>query len=199
MENYKPNSHRSKAEGQEEKNERKFEKVVSGKTKTKKNEMRKFKDIFISEDVGNVKSYIFMDVLVPAIKKAVSDIVRDGIDMILYGSTKGSGKRSDSKISYTSYYDRRDDRRHSDVRERSRFDYDDILYESRGDAERVLAQMQGAIKQYGIVSVADMYDMADEPIPYTGYKYGWTSINTAEVARVRDGYIIKLPKAMPID
>ena len=199
MDNYKPNSHRSKAEQKEAPNEMKFEKVVSGKTKTKKNVMRKFKDVFISEDIGNVKSYIFMDVLVPAIKKAVSDIVRDGIDMILYGGTKRSSGSSGSKVSYRNYYDQRDDRRLPESRSNSRFDYEDIYYETRGDAEAVLAQMRDAIEEYGLVSVAGMYDMADKTAPYTAYKYGWTSLRTAEVTRVRDGYIIKLPKAMPID
>lgn len=198
MDNYKSNSHRAKAE-QEKQQKRKFDKVVSGKTKTKKNEMRKLRDVFISEDVGNVKSYIFMDVLVPAIKKAVSDIVRDGIDMILYGGTKRSGSSSGSKVSYRNYYDSKDDRRRSDPRESTRFDYDDIIYEHRGDAEAVLTQMRDAIERYGIVSVADMYDMANEPAPYTGFRYGWTSIRTAEVVRGRDGYTIKLPKAVAID
>ena len=54
--------------------------------------MQKFADVFISEDVNNVKSYIVMDVLVPAIKKAISDIVTNGIDMILYGKL-GNQKR----------------------------------------------------------------------------------------------------------
>ena len=199
MDKYKPNSHRSKTEQKESPNERKFEKVVSGETKTKKNEMRKFKDVFISEDIGNVKSYIFMDVLVPAIKKAVSDIVRDGIDMILYGGSRRSSGSSGSKVSYRNYYDHRDDRYSPEPRTSSRFDYEDIVYTHRGDAEAVLAQMREAIEEYGLVSVAGMYDMADRTAPYTAYKYGWTSLRTAEVSRARDGYIIKLPKAMPID
>lgn len=199
MADYKPNSHKAKAEG-EVVEKKKFEAVVSGQTKTKPNEMRKFRDIFISEDVGNVKSYIFMDVLVPAIKKAVSDIVRDGIDMILYGSAKHSGGRSDSKISYRQYYDRKDDRHNVDSTIRTRFDYDDIAYRTRGDAEAVRVQMEDAIARYGLVTVSDMYDMSMQPAPYTGNKYGWTSIRTAEVQRTRDGYyILKLPKAMPID
>ena len=34
---------------------------------------------------------------------------------------------------------------------------------------------------------------------YTDNKYGWTNIRNAEVVRVRDGYRIKLPRALPID
>lgn len=72
----KGNSHRSKEE-QASLEKKRVEKVVHGKVKTKKkSEMSKFKDVFISEDAANVKSYVFMDVLVPAIKKAIGDIVR---------------------------------------------------------------------------------------------------------------------------
>ena len=55
------------------------------------------------------------------------------------------------------------------------------------------------IDNYGFVTVADMYDMVDLTAPYTAAKYGWTNIRTAEVIRGRDGYMLKLPKAMPVD
>lgn len=203
MEKYESNSHRSRelqrAEAQPEK---RVQKVVAGNVKTRKNEVRKFTDIFISEDAANVKSYVFMDVLVPAIKKAISDIVTDGIDMILYGST-GSGSRrkssSGSKVSYSRYYDdRRDDRRDS-YRNVGRFDYEDIVLPCRSDAEAVREEMLDCIERYGMVSVADMYDIAGLTPPHTANKYGWTSIRTAEIKRVRDGYILDLPKAMPFD
>ena len=90
-EEYKSNSHKSK-EGQTETltERKKVEKVVHGKVRTKpKSGISKVTDMFISEDAANVKSYIVMDVLVPAVKKAISDIVRDGIDMILYGESRG--------------------------------------------------------------------------------------------------------------
>ena len=196
---YKPNSHKYREE-QAAKTEKKLDKVTSGKVKTKKNEMRKFKDVFISEDVSNVKSYIFMDVLVPAIKKAISDIVRDGIDMILYGGTgKSSRGSSGSKISYRSFYDDKRDDRPGASRVRSRFDYDDLVFETRSDAQAVLDQMYGAIERYQVVTIGDMYDAAEVTAPYTSYKYGWTNLRNAKITRVRDGYILELPKAMPID
>ena len=78
MEDYKPNSRRFR-EGKTESSadERKrVEKVVRGKVKSRKrNEIRKFADVFIPEDMENVKSYILMDVVVPAIKKAISDTI----------------------------------------------------------------------------------------------------------------------------
>ena len=99
------NSYRSKELAAKNAQHKKVEKIVKGKVKTKKkSEISKFKDVFISEDAKDVKSYIMMDVLIPAAKKAISDIVRDGIDMILYGNT--GHKRSSgysSGASYVSY------------------------------------------------------------------------------------------------
>ena len=180
--------------------EKKVEKIVNGTVKTKKkSEAGKIKDLFISEDIQNVKSYILMDVLVPAAKKALKDIVVDGIEMILYGSTGHSSKRSDaSRISYRSYYDRRDDRRDNN-RTRSGYSYDDIILESRGEAEEVLARMDELIEAYGMASVADLYDLVGITGRYTDHKYGWTNVRNAEPVRVRDGYMLKLPKVLPLD
>lgn len=201
---FKSNSHRSREnkETTEKTRERKIEKVVTGKVKTKKNDGRKLANIFISEDAANVKSYVFMDVLVPAIKKAISDIVTNGIDMILYGETRGSRSRSGSKVSYRKYYDDpRDDRydRGSRSGSRSRFDYDDIIFDSRDEAITVREEMNNVIGDYGFVTVADMYDMVDLTAPYTASNYGWTSMRNTEVVHTRDGWILKLSKAMPIE
>lgn len=202
MKEYQSNSHRSK-EQQKTENvpEKKIQKVVNGKVKTRENKGRKLTDIFISEDASNVKSYIFMDVLVPAIKKAISDIVTDGIDMVLYGSTGGRKSKSrDNKVSYRSYYDDRHSDRRDSGSARSRFDYEDLVLDSRGEAEMVLEEMRDVIDRYGLVTVSDMYDMAGLTAPYTSARYGWTNIRNAEVTRVRDGgYVLKLPKAVPID
>lgn len=195
----KPNSHKYKEEQQNQEN--RVQKVVKGSTKTKpKSKVHKFTDTFLSEDVDSVKEYVVSNIMIPAFKKLVSDIVRDGIDMLLYGE---SGRRKDGcgnsdYVSYSRYYDRKDDR-HSEPRARTRFDYNDIIFETRGDAERVRSQMMDIIDTYGFVTVADLYDLSDLDAPYTSNKYGWRSLRSAESVRGRDGYLLKLPKALPID
>ena len=205
---YKPNSHKykeaQKSDQPKEEERKKVEKIANGRVKTKKkNEIAKFKDVFIAEDVSNVKSYILMEVLVPAIKKAVSDIVTNGIDMILYGGNGRGGKErfGASKISYQRYYDRRDDRpSFNESRTRSGYSYDDIILDSRGEAEEVLARLDELIATYGMVSVADLYDLVGVTGNYTDNKYGWVNIRNAEPIRLRDGgYMLKLPKALPLD
>lgn len=202
MEEYKPNSHKSKEDQKGSVPEKKVEKVIAGTVKSKKkSEIQKFTDIFISEDANNVKSYILLDVLVPAIKKAISDIVTNGIDMILYGGTGRTKSNSiASKVSYRSYYDVGNDRRdYSAFRTKTGYNYDDIILDNRGEAEDVLSRMDELISTYGLVSVADLYDLVGVTGNYTDNKYGWTDIRSASVIRVRDGYMLKLPKALPLN
>lgn len=200
MEEYKTNSDKSR---QEVKSKKKVEAVITGTAKTrKKGEMQKFADVFIAEDANNVKSYILMEVIIPAVKKAISDIVTTGIDMILYGEA-GRSKRNGSapKVSYRQYYNQSSEPiRAGSANSRRSIDYDDICFDTRGDAETVLDAMQDIINQYGTVSIADLYELAHVANDnFTLNRYGWANINGAQAVRVRDGYILKLPRAVPLN
>lgn len=197
--NYPSNANVDKAAQKEAAKTAQMQKVVKGTVKTKPNEVRKLTNVFISEDAAKVKSYIVMDVLVPAIKKAISDIVRNGIDMILYGETGRDSKKSNGDyVSYRNYSETVNNR-NSHV-SRGGFSYDDLYFDFRGDAERVLMQMRDAINTYGIVSIGAMYDLAGIASDnYMNHKYGWMNLNNAEIVATSRGYLIKLPKAMPLD
>ena len=201
MEDYKGNSHRSKEEvSTKELTPKKVEQVATGKQR-KKSDVRKFTDVFVSEDMASVKDYILMEVLLPAAKKAIADAVTNGIDMLLYGEARSKNRDRGSRVSYTRYYERdreRDYERGARTRARG-YDYDDIILDTRREAEEVLDRMQDLIDTYGMVSVADLYDLVGISGKYTDNKYGWTHLRSADVQRVRDGYLLKLPKALPFD
>ena len=198
----KPNSYKSKEE-QKASSEKKIEKVVQGEVKTKKkSEIQKLGSIFISEDVNNVKDYILMDVLVPSIKNAIYELVTGSLDMIFFNGQGNLKKKSQSStVSYSRYYDqKRDvDRGYSGTRTATGYDYNDIILETRGEAEDVLDRMSELIDTYGQVTVADLYDLVGITGNYTDNKYGWVNIRNAEPIRVRNGYLLKLPKAIPVD
>lgn len=199
---YKPNSHKYRENQEEVPNEkREVKKVVSKPVQTKKNEIRRLADIFISEDVSNVKSYIWMDVLVPTIKKAIVDIVTDGVNMIFFGGTGNKNKinSNTSKISYRNFYDQKDTPIYSQASSTAKFNYDDIIFETRGEAEAVREEMDNVIERYGFVTIADMYDMVELTPPFTSNKYGWSNISSSRVIKTRYGYVIDLPKAKPIE
>lgn len=201
MSEYKSNSHRSKNENRDNK---KVEKVVSGKARVKKKSgISKLKDNLISEDVDSVKSYAITDVLIPAAKKAISDIITNGIDMILYGETRS--KKGSNSISYVSYdrfsgRDSRSSRNSSSYRRSSYYTYDDIILDSRGEAEEVLRQMDAIIEEFDVASVADLYDLVGISRNFTDQRYGWDNLSDARVERLRDGgYMLRMPRAKTID
>ena len=202
---FQPNSHKFKEEQSRtvpaRDTERRAKKVVAGNARTKKkSELSKLKGSIISEDASTVKSYILSDVLIPAAKKLLDDIICDGMHMILYGDTGRGGRHSNvDRVSYDRY-SRRNDPPRRDLRDRRNnvLDYDDISFESRGDAEKVLRGMDEIMDEYGLVRVADMYDLAGLTCDYLGMDYGWTNINSAQVVRDRGEYVIKMPRAIPI-
>lgn len=186
-----------------EQNEKNIKKVVNSPAKTrKKSEARKFADSFIAEDAGNVGSYILKEVLIPSAKKLIADITKNAIDMFLYGDTDRPKKKNGSRISYREYYDDRDhrDERMSSVRSRSSLEYDEIILDTRGEAELVLDELERIISRYQFASVADLYEIAGiNNNNFTLHRYGWTSVRSATIKRIRDGYLLIMPKAMPID
>lgn len=202
MPDYKPNSNKYKKEQTEIKEEeRRVSKVVQGKVK-KKNDIRKFTDNFISEDAQTIKSYIVMDILIPTFRNTVLDIITGTAEKIFGGDDRRRRRSTADRVSYINYSDRyrERDRRPSDSIRRSACDFDDIIVDSRGEAEEVLAQLDAMIETYKVARVSDLYDLVGVTGPHTANRYGWTNLRNAEAVRLRDGgYLLKLPRAIPID
>ena len=200
---YKSNSHKSKENTTDSKPAGQ-KKVISGTaTRKKKSEMSKIAGSVIAEDAANVGNYIMQDVLIPSLKKAISDIVTNGIDMLLYGETGVTKRResgSSSRVSYRSYYDKREPGNSGAYkRSNSYYDFDEVVVDSYAEADRILSRMDEQIVDCGSVCVGDMYDYAGLPMNWTDNKYGWTDIRDARPERTRDGkYVIRMPKAKPI-
>lgn len=178
--------------------EKKVEKVITSTAKKKKKGFfGKLMGTFVPEDVKDVKSYIFTDVVVPAVKGIISDT----IEKLLYG---GNSRRSSSdrfasgRVSYRSYYDSGKERG-SESRGSISYTYDDIVIPDRGDAQTVVEKMDEMLEQYGYVSVADYYDLVGIVGNYTDNNYGWNDLANLRIDRVREGFLIRLPKASPIN
>ena len=151
-----------------------------------------------SDDAEKVTSYILMDIILPTLADGITDVLKKSIDAIFGRESRSSSNSRSSKISYRSYYESPDNRGNS-AKTRGVYNYDDIIFNSRGEADEVLDRMDELVQGYGNVSVAEFYDLAGVSSEYTSNKYGWTDIHTAKVVRVSgDGYMIKLPRAMPL-
>lgn len=193
MEEYRPNSHRSKDDA----SEKKIASVVSGKVeKKKKSGIAKLADIFVPDDIDSVRSYIVESVIVPLAKKAIEDTIHT----ILYGDAEPPKKTRASSVSYSGYFEK-EKRSSSRAAEKSSRYFDDLTFESRADAEEVIEQLDELIECYGVVSVADLYDLVGfQNGSHTDNKFGWVDLRSARIVRTWDGdYMLKLPKAVPIN
>lgn len=204
MEEYASNSHSSKELKREDVPERKkLTRVTSGEVRTRKKS--KLATAFLSEDISNIKSYILMEIIVPSIKNVITDVVTNSIEMLLHGDS-GRTKRTGtggSKVPYRKYYDDKNDNRRdysaTTTRTKTGYSFYEVIVSSKGEAEDVLSIMDERIAEYGVVSVADLYELVNIEGDYTDNKYGWTNLRSANSIRVAGGgYLIKLPKAMPL-
>ena len=209
---FEPNSHKyreEKAKVEEEKPETKIEKVVSGtSTKKKRSLFKRFADIFLTEDVGDVKTYILYDVLIPAVKENIADMINGAVGMLFFGEANRRSRRSTNpqngtRINYGGYFSdgQKKEKMPNYNRSRIAHNFDDVIFETRGDAELVLDGMLELLNsEYRQVTVADFYDLAGITSEWTDNKYGWTDLRSARVVGSPSrGYSIELPRCITLD
>ena len=186
--------------------EKHADKVISGEVKTKKRSLiKRFTDIFFKESLTDVKTYIVQDVIVPAICENIVDIITSTAGMLFLGEAtrriRGRGQSNGSKISYDKMYNGRQEKMPSYSRSKLAYNFDDIWFENRGDAELVLESMFDILNsEYRQVTVADLYDLVGKSTTFTQNKYGWRDLRGARVAvSPSRGYFLDLPKCMALD
>jgi len=178
---------------------------------------RSIRSLFGSEPDG-VVSYVLWDVLIPAAKETVQDMVTQGIEMFLFpDSSRRRRSRSSSRsgsrgvVSYGNMYRNdsnpppwqrdRSSRKASSIPNRTRSvgpksRLQDVVFETGGEAQEVLAIMSEILEQYGEVTVADFYDVAglQNHAEATDNSWGWTDLQNTGISRTRDGYVISFPR-----
>ena len=162
------------------------------------------KNAFIVESSETIKSYLITEAINIA-KNMVSNIassIKDSIDIMIFGSkTNKSSSNMAGKVSYSSYYagkSRFDTPQPEQAK--IRYHYDEVILDSRIEAEEVIDRLNELIEYYGQATVADMYDLCNITGEYTDNNYGWKNLASAKPALISGGrYILKLPKPMPLE
>lgn len=194
LENYPNNSFKAR-EKDASLPEKHVEKIITGGAKTvKKSGFKKFVGLFVSDEIDNVPGYLWRNIILPAIKRTISD----SVEIALNGET---GKRRTSGSSIVSEY-----RGGNNSQNRTRYDIqnlyeiDDVILDTYGDCEAVLDEMRELIEKYGMVSVNDLYDLiGTSGTRHTDSKYGWTSLRTAKIVPTRGAFMLKLPRVVPLN
>lgn len=202
VENYPSNSHKNKPK------EKKVEQVVSGQVIQRKKTLGgKIKETFTGEAASSVAEYVLFDVIVPAAKAMLADAASQGAERLLFGDSRERRVVSGGRQSYTPYNrvssssskTEYNSRRNMSYRARATHNFDEIVLDSRGEAEEVLDRLADLIRDYDVATVADLYDLVGITGSFTDDKWGWFDIRSASVSRVREGYLLNLPKTEPVD
>lgn len=182
--------------------DKKVDAIVQGKKK-KRSSMTKFTDVFVEEDIATVKESILKDVIIPGAKEIIANTVTDTINMILFGGDARASGRSKSRSGNFVHYEsmnRNNTISKSNKRRRTGYAYDDVVLESRGEAEEVIDNLYELLDVYGVVSIADLYDLAGLETRHTDNNYGWDDLTGTHITRLgRDEYMVKMPKPIQIN
>lgn len=223
MENeFPPNSHTKKEARPQRSLERAAEKtpekkevqrVTKGKVIQRKKPLhKKFFEAFRPEDGRGFIEVALLDVLVPGIKDAVANTATDAIENALGVGGRSSNRRRSGGGGggYTSYSgmgggrsrgrrDRDDDRRPGRRDTRVSDDAREIVLDSRVEANEVLDNLYELLSKYDAATMRDLLSMVGEPHNPTHEDWGWTDLRGARVHRVREGYLLDLPRPEALD
>lgn len=187
---------------------KKIERVVQSHVDRRKKPLgKRFTEIFMGGDARSVWSFVTLDVLVPAAKDTLADAISQGFERLIFGEARSrsrSGRRpGESYINYSRYSrDRKEDPRdrpNMSHRARAAHDFDEIIIATRVEAEEVIDRMFDIVAKYECATVNDLYDLVGIQGSYTDDKYGWNDLRGAGVTRVRNGYLLDLPRPEPLD
>lgn len=180
------------------------EKVVTGNVIRRKRGFaaKIFGDV-VAEDSTTIVEYLITDVLIPAFKNLVVDVVTQGVERTFYGDSKS--RSSSTKPAYTSYATRFDQGRSTTGQSpvisrhaRATHNFADVILSSKVEAESVLESLGELIERYSVATVADFYSLVGITADFTDNKFGWTDLRAARVQMIRGGWIVRLPPTDPL-
>jgi hypothetical protein len=206
---FPPNSVRAKVESEAETpQDKKVESVVKGDVKRRKKPLgKRFHETFLGGDARGTANYVVFSVLIPAAKDMLVEAGAQGIERLVYGESRrrpsGRPPMASGNIQYP--YNRPSaavsDRPPAALsrRARTRFDFDEIILQTRGEAEEVLDRMYDLLSRYESVSVADLYELTGVQSAHTDQKWGWVDLRGSGLTRTRQGgWVIDLPEPTPL-
>lgn len=203
MDEYPSNSRlRQPAKPPIEEEKKPVERVTTGSVRRRKRSLgRRFSEFIAGDDTKGVMEYVFMDVLIPAGKDMIADAVSQGVERKLFGEIRGRGRGPfrGSGAGWTPYNRtsslRREEPQRMSRRARAAHNFDELILDSRAEADTVLNGLYSLIQEYEEATVRDLYDLCGETASYTDEKFGWTDLGGANIRRVSGGgYTVILPR-----
>lgn len=187
-----------------------IESIVHGKVVQKKpNVFKRAARGMVADDVTNVGDFVLTDVLMPAVRNLIYDIVSQGTHRVLFGTARGprrgvgtgaySGAGANLKTAYHRVTNEPVNREPPISRsDMARHNFDEIYLGDNAEAMDVLENLVARVDRYGSASVADFYDYLGVTGGFTDQAYGWKNLSAAQVRQTRKGYTFDLPRPIAL-
>lgn len=209
MEQYPSNTLKERNKQAQKKEKPDLKCVVSGKTKPVPQSFWSKVFVGIKPASGQtMKGFIFDEIVTPLIQRAVVEGVTGAINYLVKGDAYADRKNNNSfGKSYINYNGISSGKSNANGNQyvysgkNSGMEIENVWFESRVDAQRVLDEMQNVIAGYDILTVNGFYDIIGRTniIDPSNEKFGWSDLRNAYITASRGGWVIHLPHPMPID
>lgn len=168
--------------------------------------------LFFGEDgFRGIADHLVHEVFIPSIQNTIADVATNAIQRAIFGDNYdyrrrsandywyGSRKYVDSRLSssrghgyvdYNKQYDKPRSHKSENLSNSVRM----IEFDTANDANDVLAVMIDNVEQYGLVTVADFYELSDVASKFTDHQFGWTNLDDVRILPIRGGgFYISFP------
>lgn len=193
----------------------KHEAVTTGKIE-EKSKLQKAVGVLIAEDIDDIQKSIVDDYIRPRfkdfckesvrkMKEFIVDSITGAAETVFFGKTsRKTGSYKGEKVNYVKYYSGESGYKVSSDRDDNVARDSDVLLkriviESYGKAKEVKNELQHDLEHYKAVTVATYYQLTGVPTVKRDYDYGWHKLADIEIIETKGGYILALPKPVPLD
>lgn len=185
--------------------EKNIDKVVTSEVIQKPKGLgRKFKEVFFGGDAKHAATFVASDVLLPALRNLIVDMVTKGAERLIFGDS--SSRRRSGRTDYGARYQYQGGTGYSyrpDPRDRlplgrpgprqNRHEMNDIVIGTKEEAELVVERLTDILSQYEVASLADLYELLGLTPSHVDNKWGWTYLGSVQIRQIRQGYLLELP------
>lgn len=181
--------------------------VINGKVRRKGKPQS-----FLADTGRNIWQYVLTDVILPTLKETVYEIITGGSERAIFGEVRRSrpGMTSYNRFARpgggvtttpsTNPYANPTTPRTVTRQARATHNFDDIVLESRDEADAVLEGIKTLVQTHGNASVGDLFALCDIESVFTDHQWGWTDREAVNIriVPVRGGFMIRTPPTVPV-
>lgn len=157
----------------------------------------------LARDIRNIGNSLFGELILPALKSMALDFLNEAGSQVLFRGE--NAPRKGKPRAYDKLYRTRPKTTHGRKKPQTRYVeeieevFDNVFYEHREDANRVLGRMMERVAEYGFVTIGDLESLSGLATNYTHEDWGWDDLSGTRVRFNREGYVIDFPEPIYLD